>query len=276
MALTAGGRAGRDRGHEGAIRDTRHKSAKSLDVGWRLSVCADAYEAGGSFVAAYRPSDGGAGRHTRGLLGGVTADPERSEESARQRARGQIRRYCTANRLNRLGTLTYAGAGCHDPLEVRGHVRTFFKDLRSALGGSPFPYLWVPEWHKSGHGLHLHFAVGQYVRRQTIEASWGRGFVHIKLLSGLRAGSGKIAEARAAAGYLAKYVGKELDAGAQGLHRYEVAQGFTPVRVPIWGASEGQVISRANDLIGCAPSRVWRSSENPDWDRPPALWVKWM
>ena len=33
-----------------------------------------------------------------------------------------------------------------------------WRSLRSALGGAALPYLWVPEWHKSGHGLHAHFA----------------------------------------------------------------------------------------------------------------------
>ncbi len=42
------------------------------------------------------------------------------------------------------------------------------------LGGEAFPYLWVPEWHPGGHGLHLHFAVGRYVRQSLIRDVWGR------------------------------------------------------------------------------------------------------
>lgn len=34
------------------------------------------------------------------------------------------------------------------------------RNVARALGGDPLPYVWVPEWHKCGHGLHLHFAVG--------------------------------------------------------------------------------------------------------------------
>jgi hypothetical protein len=52
--------------------------------------------------------------------------------------------------------------------------------------------VWVPQWHPGGHGLQLHFAVGRYVPRTLIEQTWGRGFVHIKLLSGLPVGSGRV------------------------------------------------------------------------------------
>lgn len=132
-----------------------------------------------------------------------------------------------ANRLNRLGTLTYAGEGNHDPVLFRQRMGEFFRPLRAGLGGNAFPYLWVPELHKSGHGLHAHFAVGRYVPRGLIDESWGHGFVHIKLLGDLPVGSGPLAEARLAAGYLAKYVGKAFDeAKVPGLHRYEVAQGL--------------------------------------------------
>ena len=66
--------------------------------------------------------------------------------------------------------------------------------------------------------------------RGLIEGSWGRGFVHIKLIpvpggfGGARGGPG-------AAGYLSKYLGKDLT-GAGGLNRYDVAQGFQPKSEP--------------------------------------------
>ena len=43
------------------------------------------------------------------------------------------------------------------------------------LGGKPLPYLWVPEWHPGGHGLHVHFAVGRYVKHGLIRDVWGAG-----------------------------------------------------------------------------------------------------
>jgi hypothetical protein len=179
--------------------------------------------------------------------------------------------------LNRLGTLTYRGEGCHDPLVLRGHVAEFFRSLRAALGGRAFPYLWTAEWHKSGHGLHVHFAVGQFVKRSLIEAAWGHGFVHIKLLGDLPVGSGVFAEARRAAGYLSKYVGKDFDhEHLVGLHRYEVAQGFQPATVQVWGRSVGDAIGEACGVMGgLSPERLWNSEQTEGWQGPPAVWVSW-
>ena len=100
-----------------------------------------------------------------------------------------------------------------------------------------FPYLWVPQWHPGGHGLHAHFAVGRFVPRRLIERSWGHGFVHIKLLDGLPVGSGTLGEARLAARYLARYVGRDVEEERRlaGLHRYEVAQGFQPAKIECYG-----------------------------------------
>ena len=52
--------------------------------------------------------------------------------------------------------------------------------------------------------------------------------MHIKLIGDLPVGSGVLAEARKAAGYLRKYIAKGLDDECHraGLHCYEVAQGF--------------------------------------------------
>ena len=46
----------------------------------------------------------------------------RAREEAARRARAKVRRYGAANRLNRLGTLTYRGEGCHDPLRLRADL----------------------------------------------------------------------------------------------------------------------------------------------------------
>ncbi len=187
-----------------------------------------------------------------------------------------IRRYCAANRLNRLGTLTYAGEGCHDPQLLRSQVGEFFRGLRRELGGRALPYLWVPEWHPGGHGLHVHFAVGRYVKQALIRDVWGRGHVHVKLLGDLPVGSGTLEEARLAARYLAKYVSKSVDEGREpGLHRYEVAQGFKPKPILCYGRSADDVIDRASEYMGRKPSHVWHSWEQEGWHGPPAYWCAW-
>jgi hypothetical protein len=202
---------------------------------------------------------------------------ERAAEEAARRARAKIRRYAAANRLNRLGTLTYRGEGCHNPVVLRTHLASFFRELRGELGDGRFPYLWVPQWHPGGHGLHAHFAVGRFVPRRLIERSWGHGFVHIKLLDSLPVGSGELAEARLAARYLARYVGRDVESERRlaGLHRYEVAQGFQPAKVECYGASAEDVIDRASGYMGSSPERVWLSSSTEGWRGPPACWAQW-
>ena len=231
-----------------------------------LAVYPQAGEAGGSFRFSLEPRP----RVPRGR-----GDPERSHAEAARRARGKLRRYCAANGLNRLGTLTYAGSGCHDPFVFRSHVGEFFRALRSGIGREAFPYAWVPEWHKSGHGLHAHFAVGQFIPRGKIETAWGRGFVSIKLLGGLPVGSGLREEARVAARYLAKYVGKDFSQHPKGLHRYDVAEGFQPARVRVTGATAFDALDAACDVIGARPIRVWQSGEEEDWQGPPSVWASW-
>ena len=238
-------------------------------VGWALTLVPAAGEAGGSFRYAGSAAASG-GR------GGPAADPERARAEATRRARAKVRRYCAANGLNRLGTLTYAGEGNHDPALLRDHVRVFFRRLRAAVGRD-FPYVWVPEWHKSGHGLHLHFAVGRFIARSVIEEAWGRGFVHIKLLGDLPIGSGALAEARVAAGYLSKYVGKSFEDGQRvpGMHRYEVAQGFQPATQQVYGRTAWEAIGAASEVMGGPPSVCWSSDEAEGWQGPPAVWVQW-
>ena len=233
-----------------------------------MGLYPDAGEAGGCFVPVR-------GREAR--PGPGAKDPERSRAEAARRAAGKVRRYCAANRLNRLGTLTYEGDGCFDPLVLRADLAGFFRELRSGLGGEALPYLWVPEWHPGGHGLHAHFAVGRYVPRSTIVRAWGLGFVSIKLLGDLPAGSGTLKEARLAARYLAKYVRKGIEDAERlaGLHRYEVAQGFQPERLDFVARTEAEVIEQASAAMGAAPAYVWRSTGVEGWRGAPACWVQW-
>lgn len=243
---------------------------------WVLTVYPDAREASGSFRSASRVR----GPAAEGV------DSGRAGVEGARRARVRIRRYCAANRLNRLGTLTYA-EGCYDQAQVRADVAAFFKQLRRAIEvkylpaeikpGDPFPYLWVPEWHPGGHGLHLHFAVGRYIPRRVIETSWGRGFITIKQLNGLSTGSGPLEEARLAARYLAKYAAKDLDDELRrfGLHRYEVAEGFQPVAVELRGRLPEELIEEASTQLGCKPRRVSYSADWKQWHGPPAFTVEW-
>ena len=80
---------------------------------WVVSLHPDAAEAGGSLQhtgARPRPPSSGGG-------------PARAKAEAGRRARTKVRLYCAANRLNRLGTLTYAGAGVSRPEAGQGGRR---------------------------------------------------------------------------------------------------------------------------------------------------------
>lgn len=237
---------------------------------WALSLYPEAAEGGGCFTVPRR--------HVY-VPAGAGGNQERAQQEAARRARGKLRRYCAANRLNRFGTLTYRGSGCHDPSQARADVGLFFRMLREGLQGRPLPYVWVPEWHKSDHGLHLHFAVGRYVPRSLIERAWGRGFVHIKLLGNLPTGSGPLDEARRAAGYLSKYVAKTFADPSRrvpGMHRYDCAEGFQPSVTRLVGCSALDVLDQAcSALGGVMPSRQWSSSEVEDWKGPPSIWAQW-
>jgi hypothetical protein len=241
------------------------------DAGWSFTLVPAAAEGGGSFQASLR-------RKPEYVARGEAADPERAAKEAARRARTRLRRYCAANVLNRLGTLTYRGEGNHQPALIREHLGEFFRELRSGLGGDPLPYAWVPEWHPSGHGLHAHFAVGRFIKRGAIANAWPHGFVSIKLLSNLPVGSSSLSEARIAGGYLAKYVAKSFaddDARDLGAHRYDVAQGFQPAAVRFTGPSRSDVLQQASAHLGEVPRDVWDSSEAEDWQGPPTVWAQW-
>jgi hypothetical protein len=234
---------------------------------WSFSLYPEAAEGGGSLSV----------RRSTVIAPGGPPNVERAQEEAARRARAKVRRYGAANRLNRLGTLTYRGEGCHDPVRLRADLGAVFRELREGLEAGPLPYVWVPQWHPGGHGLHAHFAVGRFVPRSLIERAWGHGFVHIKLLAGLPVGSGELAEARLAARYLAGYAGRDLadERRPAGLHRYEVAQGFQPGKILCYGDSAEDAIERASRVMGSGPERVWLSSSVEGWRGPPACWAQW-
>lgn len=92
---------------------------------WSFALCPEAAEGGGSFRSTAREAS------ARDV---ATSDPERTAADAARRARGKVRRYCAANRLNRLGTLTYAGSGNHNPRALRADLADFFRRLRGEVG----------------------------------------------------------------------------------------------------------------------------------------------
>jgi hypothetical protein len=243
------------------------KLARPSRAGWRLALYPEAGEASAVFVSGAGPSSASS----------VDRSPGSSDEVAAvatRRARSAIRRYCAANRLTYLWTLTYGGQGQHDPTGLRCDLRSFFRRLRRH-SGEPIPYLWAPEWHPEGHGLHVHFAVDRYVAHGAIASLWGHGFCFVRGRRGAR-GRTDLDQARHVARYVSKYVAKDLGTGVlPGLHRYEVAQGFQPRRIVLRGESAVELVERASELMGAAPERVWLSRRDEEWVGPPVVWAGW-
>lgn len=246
----------------------RASRSNQLRSEWSFRLVPDAFEGGGAWITPRRAD-------RSYVRAGQAADSSRSRHEAGRRARTLMRRYAVANRCDKMITLTFAEE-CHDRDRFVSCLHAFWLDLRTALGGSPFPYAWVPEWHKS-HGLHAHAAVSQYIPFTLIRDVWGRGRVRIERMSGAPVGQSRsiVAErARICARYLAKYIGKALDDDRRdlGRHRYEVAQGFQPPSVRIVGATRDEVYAQACELMGDAAERLWFS---PDDAAFTAMWASW-
>jgi len=122
--------------------------------------------------------------------------------------------------------------------------------------------------------LHAHFAVGQYVEKALIERAWRNGFVDIKRLDAEFSRASTLARSRIAASYLAKYVSKGFRL-ANGLHRYEVAQGFAPHVRRFWALTKEDALEFCGVLIGEASFKVSMSAEWEGWHGPPTMWIQW-
>lgn len=156
----------------------RARLARQARGAWSFRLYPDALEGGGCWVPASREPS------VRIPLDDASDSPRSALEGAR-RARASVRRYVVANRCDKLITLTYRGAGCHDPARFVADIAAFWVELRRLMGAGVGPYLWVPEWHPKGHGLHAHAGLATYVPVRLIRAAWPHGErVDVKRLSG--------------------------------------------------------------------------------------------
>lgn len=261
----AGGRAARGR--------MAARVAEAERPTWRMLLYRDALEASASLSGGVVSGGGrggplGSDRHQGGA--------GRSMEEAGRRARGRLRRYCVANRLDRLVTLTYRGEGCHDPGALRADVAAFVKRLRRVRNLQSFPYAWVPELHESGHGFHVHLAVSQYLPKDEVEAAWGHGWVDLRRLASGMEYASEASRAKLAASYLAKYASKQWATKLAGLHRYEVGEGHQPKWMRLTSDTFEAVLTAAVWVMGGhQPVEVRSSSDWAGWMGPVTRWVRW-
>ena len=209
---------------------------------------------------------------------GTGCTPEENLRRAARRARTQVRRYCVANRLRRLITLTYRPPFCTSHDQVVKDVGLFIRHLRKSLGiEGRFAYVWVPELHKDGQRYHVHVVVDRFIPKRMVEEAWGHGFVDVREIRNQGKAGNKGEAMRRVAGYVAKYVGKSYDdQGAGGRHRYEVGQGCQPISLELT-APRTDVFRglAALSFGGLAPSATWSSGSQEWWTGPPVEVWQW-
>lgn len=180
-----------------------------------------------------------------------------------------MRRYCVSNRLDRLGTLTYAPE--HLP-ESWVDCWEDIEDLRRKLYaelGERLPLVFTIERGDGGR-LHVHFAFGRYLPEDLVRRLWGRGFVSLRKLN--VQGTGKRERCRRAAAYVSKYVTKSdnSEAGRDfNGRRYSTSHGFGCVRRSTAVGSFAEGIALAHEWVGGAVVWSWSSADDPDWLGPP-------
>jgi len=205
--------------------------------------------------------------------------PEENRARAARRAKTQVRRYCVANRLHRLVTLTYGPPFCTSHDQVVRDVALFVRKLRSVMKvEGALPYVWVPELHKDGVRYHVHLVIDRFVPKSDLERCWGHGFVDVRVVRNRAKGKGgnKGEAMRRVAGYVAKYVAKTYEDGGAGRHRYEVGQGCQPISHQVEAPRPAAFALLASGYFGGAqPTGTWSSSSMEGWTGPPVEIFQW-
>ena len=125
--------------------------------------------------------------------------------------------------------------------------------------------------------MHVHFAVSRCINCSIIKAAWPHGFGHIKLLGDLPHRSGERDQARVVSDFLVKYVGEGFSdvRNVAGLHRYDIAQGFRPKPNQLFASTLAEVLSITVDRMGSPSYYFQDSNDQPDRDKPPAVYLSW-
>lgn len=191
-------------------------------------------------------------------------DPERSASESARRAAARIRVLAKANKITRLGTMTFAqGIAWEDRESVIRALMLFRKRLARR-----FPrlrWLWVLEMHPGGHGWHVHIGFDRFVPKAVLAEAWGVGFVDIRML---RSGTGRKLEPSKVAAYLAKYVAKEANEDHMaGKRRFSASANCvdTVVEVEFSTLTEFIAFVRSKWI----PGWCWSSNDSDDWRGPP-------
>ena len=209
-----------------------------------------------------------------------------------RRSRASLRRYLVHNQLAYMPTLTFRNA----PESMRG-VNLAMELFRNRLRyrGIDEPWLWVPEAGKLHGRLHVHYVCSWWATSGAVEVCqkcasgklrevraqlppaesfcigclWGHGWVG--------APSEGVGNARGVAGYVSKYVGKDLvGLVAPGANRYRLARGHQPEpehsTVPLLHQAQQLVRDAA---AGASVSMKALHAEIEGWKAPPTWVASW-
>lgn len=202
--------------------------------------------------------------HQFGEVSRIGGSSESPEDLRVRQGKTAIRRFGRHNGLTELPTFTYAEV---PPLRlVDGHIERFWKKWKVATGKLIPPYMWVPEWGKKEGRLHIHMGVNFWCELNCTEVcaecdrfevlkKFPRSLSGDELCIGCLWGHGFVgrpesnSDGRGLAGYLAKYIAKDLGAigfdphsGRKleregvpfGGHRYHLSRGHKPTPVRVW------------------------------------------
>lgn len=216
---------------------------------------------------------------------------ERNWDRANSRAFAESRRYFVGNRLRFMWVLTFTGAGLQGAEGREACMRAvqnFVRRFRRQFGD--MAYWYSPELHPSGHGWHVNFFVPKRLAHAEMAQTWssrptgveevetGHLWVSDKTKDPRvrRLGLSFAPALRLAALYACKYAAKDWSPEQipPGGRRFCAAEGFKPSKECVAVESFEEGVQAAVERFGSPPTSIWRSWEEPDWDGPNVVVLK--
>jgi len=214
-------------------------------------------------------------------------EPEKNHERACRRAKQSVRWRIKGQSLDHMLTLSVR-ENITDRAAFKAYWAKFLRLIKEKNGGKDWPYVAAVETQERG-ALHLHVAVrgrqdvhklrGLWWRALGSRVGWSKGVPYC--LDGETLGNidvrgprrGMKWRSRSLAGYLSKYIGKEVDSVGKNERKYWAPTGWVcPKSVVFLQAQDlRSALIETADLFAAASGGFWGSPwKSPDWA---CLWV---